>query len=84
MLVRAIRTRVFTEGEDLAAFVAAYVPKPKEGSIIAVTSKIVALAERRTAQPEELAALIRKESQWTMPAQYGIFRYLPNKAGIAC
>lgn len=51
MHVQPIRTRIFTEGEDLVAFISRYLPALAEKSVVVVTSKIVALAERRTAQP---------------------------------
>ena len=69
MNVRPIRTHVFREGDDLLAFIIAHVPRLKNGSILAVTSKIVALAEGRTAQVKnrkEKEALIKKESEWAL------------------
>src|SRR3989344_9028732 len=69
MEVRPIKTRVFKENEDLMRFVVAHIPKLKEGSILAVTSKIVALAEGRTANvrnKKEKEALIKKESDWAL------------------
>jgi len=69
MNVRAIKTRVFKEGEDLASFIRAHIPKLKEGSVLAVTSKVVALAEGRTAavkSTKEKEALIKKESKWAI------------------
>jgi len=71
MQVRAVKTRVFRESEDLDAFVARYVPKLKNGSVLVVTSKIVALAEGRTAHPKEKERLIKKESAWALPTKYG-------------
>lgn len=47
---RAVRTRIFQQGEDLADFVLEQFPEPSdlpERSILAVTSKIVSLAEGR-------------------------------------
>lgn len=67
MEVRPIRTRIYKEGEELAAFVARHVKKLPEGSVLAVTSKIVALGERRTAPLESearKARLIQNESDW--------------------
>ena len=74
MNVRAIRTRVFREGDDLAAFIVAHVPKLKDGSILAVTSKIVALAEGAVVQTltaRAKDALIRAESEWQLQAKHG-------------
>ncbi|MBP6860293.1 MAG: coenzyme F420-0:L-glutamate ligase [Candidatus Pacebacteria bacterium] len=65
MQVRAIKTRVFKEGESLADFVASHLKRVPEGSVLVITSKIVALAEGRTAVAStaaKKATLIRSES----------------------
>ena len=67
MEVRPIKTRVFKEGENLSEFIHEHIPELKDGSILAVASKIVALAEGRTiglANDEEKEALIKQESEW--------------------
>lgn len=82
MKVSAIKTRVFKERENLVEFIKEYVPKLEEGAILAVTSKIVALSEGRTAQAgseEEKEALIRSESEWVEPTKYV---YLTMKDGM--
>ncbi|MEK7133817.1 MAG: coenzyme F420-0:L-glutamate ligase [Patescibacteria group bacterium] len=66
MNVHPVKTRVFEEGEDLAAFIAWHVPELKDGSILAVTSKIVALAEGRTADAKDKEKIIRAESDWAI------------------
>ncbi len=70
MNVWPVKTRVYEEGEDLAAFITAHVPKLKNGSILAVTSKIVALAEGRTADPKQFDEIVRSESTWAMKTKY--------------
>ena len=67
MIVRAVRTRIFKQKENLARFIIAHVPKLKNGSVLAVTSKIVALAEGRivsTTDKKTKEKLIRAESTW--------------------
>ncbi len=66
MNVSAVRTGIFREADELAAFVATHIPKLKNGTILAVTSKIVALAEGRTAEggQKEKERLIKKEATW--------------------
>ena len=74
MNIRAIRTSTFTEGADLSVFIRKHIPKLKNGSILAVTSKVVALAEGavvRTANPRAKEALIRAESEWQLRARRG-------------
>ena len=73
MIIQAIKTRVFKEGEDLAKFVFNYVPKLGEGDILVVTSKIVALAQGRTAPDQGEAykiKLIKQESVWARRTKY--------------
>ena len=73
MNIRPVRTRVFKEGEDLFAFITRHVPKLKEGSVLAVTSKIVALSEGRTAFCEDEVTrekIIRSESEFAIPTKW--------------
>ena len=80
MKVLAMRTRIFKENDDLVAFILAHVPKLKNGSILAVTSKIVALAEGRTAELKDKNALIKKESSRAIKTKYV---WLTLKDGMA-
>lgn len=73
MHVRPIKTRVFTEGENLEKFIHAHIPKLKENSVLVVTSKIVSLAERRTAIKKNAKTkeeLIKKESDFAILTKY--------------
>ncbi len=70
MQVKAVRTRIFKEGEDLLTFIRAHIPSLKDGSILCVTSKIVALSEGRTAPVAHKTKLIAEESEWAMPTKY--------------
>lgn len=82
MKVTAVKTRIFEEGEDLFKFVTANIPEIKEGSVLAVASKIVALSERRVASPKNAAergAIIQKESDWMVATRYVI---LTMKDGV--
>jgi coenzyme F420-0:L-glutamate ligase len=79
MTVFPIKTRVFKEGESLVEFITAHIPKLKDGSVLVVTSKIVALAEGRTADAKDKQSLVRKESQWALRAPHGL---LTLRAGI--
>jgi dihydrofolate synthase / folylpolyglutamate synthase len=66
MRVRAIRTRVFREREDIIEFVSKQIPRLENGSVLAVTSKIVALSEGRVADAKDKKKLIKKESKWAL------------------
>lgn len=73
MIIRPIKTNIFRESEDLAAFIMGYFKKLPEKSVIVVTSKIVALAEKRTAVIENVQTkekLIRAESDLAIPTKY--------------
>lgn len=71
MNVTPIKTRVFKEGEDLAAFIREHIPQFADGSVLAVTSKIVALAEGRTAAAADKDRLVAEESTRSRDVQYG-------------
>lgn len=73
VIIQPIKTRVFQEGDDLFIFIADYFKKLPENSIIAVTSKIAALAERRTAVAKNAKTkegLIRQESELAIPTKH--------------
>lgn len=70
MKIKAIRTRLFREAENLERFIIAQVPRLAEGSVLVVTSKVVALSESRTAAPSEKEKIILKESEWAVPTKY--------------
>ena len=74
MDINAIKTRVFKEGEDLLSFITKNVPKLKNGSVLVVTSKIVALSEGSVVAattPRAKDALVRAESDWQLQAKGG-------------
>ncbi|MBI4121288.1 MAG: coenzyme F420-0:L-glutamate ligase [Parcubacteria group bacterium] len=73
MFIQPIKTHIFQEGDDLFAFITRYVKKLPEKSVVVVTSKIVALAEKRTAIIENVRTkemLIKRESEFAMPTKY--------------
>jgi coenzyme F420-0:L-glutamate ligase len=73
MQVSPIKTTVFKENENLVDFVFKYIQKPKEGSVVAVTSKIVALAEGRTVvlkDKKQKERLIQQESQFSLKTKH--------------
>ena len=73
MIIQPIKTRVFQEGDDLFAFITNYFKKLPEKSVVVVTSKIVALAEKRTSvalNDKAKEKLIRAESEFAIPTKY--------------
>src|SRR3990167_2866920 len=69
MKTQPIKTRIFKEGENLTDFIVAHIPKLRNGAVLAVTSKIVALAEGRVVKiknRKEKEHLIRSESEWQL------------------
>lgn len=73
MIIHAVKTRVFNEGDNLLSFIIGYFKKIPEKSIIVITSKIVALAEGQTAVIESNQTkqkLILEESELAIPTKY--------------
>jgi len=73
MIVKPIKTDVFKEGQDLIRFITAHIKKIPEKSVLVVTSKIVALSEKRTAVKENVKTkekLIKRESEVAIPSKY--------------
>lgn len=73
MQIKVIKTRIFKENEDLLSFILKYIKKLPENSILVVTSKIVALAEGRTAEyinKTEKTKLIKKESEFAIKTKH--------------
>lgn len=73
MRIRPIKTRIFREGEDLIEFIDQYSGRLKEGCVVVVTSKIVALSEGRTVKvtgTQTKERLIRAESNWMRRTKY--------------
>lgn len=69
MKVQAIKTRIFKENENLLDFIVTYIPKVKDGDILVVTSKVVALSEGRTAScktEKEKEKLVKAESDFAL------------------
>ena len=69
MEIKAIKTRIFQEKEDLFSFILEYVKKIPENSVLVITSKIVALAEGRTVEYKnqlQKTKLIKQESEFSL------------------
>ena len=69
MQIKAIKTRIFREHEDLLSFILEYVKEIKENSVLVVTSKIVALSEGRVIEyksKKQKDSLIKKESDFAI------------------
>lgn len=69
MEIKAIKTSIFKENEDLTSFILKYFKKIPEKSILVVTSKIVALAEGRVVDfknKRQKIKLIKAESDFAL------------------
>mgnify|MGYP001619376017 CR=1 FL=1 len=72
MIITPIKTRIFIEGEDLVNFITKHIKRLPEQTVLVVTSKIVALAEKRTVIIENIQTkveLIKKESDYAVPTK---------------
>ena len=82
MEIKAIKTRVFKENEDLIEFIFKYVKKLPERSVLVITSKIVSLAEGRvvpSGNEKEKERLIKKESEFSLKTK---LTWLTIKSGM--
>lgn len=82
MKITPIKTKIFQEGENLFNFIITHCPNLKDQSVLVITSKIVALAEKRTAIIKNSSTkekLIRQESKLVIKTLYG---WLTIKNGI--
>jgi len=75
--IKAIKTRIFKENENLLSFIFLYIKDLPENSIVVVTSKIVALAEGRTVMIDPTLShekmrerVIQSESQYMLRTKY--------------
>lgn len=83
MIVKPIKTRIFDEGENLFNFITEHLKKLPENSVLVITSKIVALAESRTAVIKNSRTkinLIKSESELVFHAK---LVWLTIKDGMA-
>lgn len=82
MQIKALKTRVFKEQEDLLSFILKYIKKLPENSVLVVTSKIVALAEGRTViftSKRQKIKIIKSESEFAIKTKHA---WLTIKDGI--
>ena len=77
MQIKAIKTRIFRENEELFPFIFKYVKKIREKYILVITSKIVALAEGRTINIDHSLSyfdfrekVIKAESEYMLRTKY--------------
>lgn len=70
MKVVAVRTKLFRENDDLVSFITCHIPRISENTVLVITSKILALAEGRTAPITRKVELIKKESTFALKTKY--------------
>ncbi|MES2930571.1 MAG: coenzyme F420-0:L-glutamate ligase [Patescibacteria group bacterium] len=73
MNIKAFRTKIFREKDNLISFITSKIKKIPENSILVVTSKIVALSEGRVvlaSNEKSRERIIRSESQFAMKTKY--------------
>ncbi len=72
MEIRAIKTSLFQPKEDLIGFLLQYLPKLKNGDIVTITSKIVALSQNRVAEIDQHDTLIKQDSSQVIKTPWGL------------
>jgi F420-0:gamma-glutamyl ligase len=73
MRIKAIRTKIFKSGDTLLSFITSYIKQVPENSVIVVTSKIVALSEKRVVEKkseQDKDRIIKQESDFAMKTKY--------------
>lgn len=73
MIVTALKTRLFQENENLIDFIIEHIPVLNDGTILVITSKIVALSEGRTVNANDEATkekYIKSESEFALKTKY--------------
>ncbi len=73
MQIRAFKTKIFLENEDLISFILRYIKKIPEESVLVVTSKIVALSEGGVVtckNRKEKTKLIKQESDFALKTKF--------------
>jgi F420-0:gamma-glutamyl ligase len=76
MIINPIKTRLFNEGDDLLPFICSHVKEVQERDVIVITSKIVALAQKRVIKKSEKELTIRQLSTQTIPNRWGFLTLL--------
>ncbi|MEK7080801.1 MAG: coenzyme F420-0:L-glutamate ligase [Patescibacteria group bacterium] len=69
MEIKAIKTKIFRENENLLEFILKYIKRIPENSVLVVISKIIALAEGRTVEfknQRQKIKLIKQESDFAI------------------
>jgi len=82
MQIKGIKTSVFEEGDSLIDFINEHIPMFCDGDVLTVTSKIVALSERRVADKSEMKTIIAKESYQTIETPWAILTLADDGWGI--
>lgn len=73
MKIKAIKTRIFKQNEDIFSFIEKYIPNISEKDILVITSKIVALSEGRLVNvfdEKTKQDIIKQESDFVLPTKY--------------
>ena len=73
MKIREIKTNIFRENENLLKFIFKYIKIIPEKSVLAVTSKIIALSEGRTIEfknKNQKIKIIKQESDFALKTKY--------------
>ena len=82
MHIEKIKTALFKKGDPLLAFVLHHVPKLENGDVLVITSKIIALAERRVGKIKDKEKLIRKESKEIISTPWAFLTLTSDGWGI--
>ncbi len=91
MLIKAVKTKKIIPGKDKDIFLilGRYVRKLKEKSVVAVTSKIIAICQGRVVDPKITPKdeLVKREADWYLPRhtnKYNFLLTIKDNTLVAC
>ena len=82
MNIQGIKTTIFKNGEPLVAFIVQHIPKLENGDVLVITSKIIALAEKRVGKIKDKEMLVRRESQEVISTPWAFLTLAKDGWGI--
>lgn len=76
MEIQPVKTRIFNEGENIFDFINKQISNLKESDIVVITSKIIALSQRKVGKKEDKEKLIKKNSQKTIRTPWAMLTFV--------
>lgn len=82
MNIQGIKTTLFKKGDPLVAFLVQHIPTLENGDVLVITSKIIALSEKRFGKIKDKEMLIRRESEEVISTPWAFLTRTKDGWGI--